>query len=157
VSEIERLSKVLPSVTFDSNTSVTLVGRTTFFEGSSEELVRTLLRALVGPVEWRLDTPEGAAIMEQRKSAYVAACRQQGCERPADQQGTCALCADIGDHIVEAWIGSVLGEPTHWYADIDFPESEIGKRHAAHWAAQDGRMTVIRETVIPAEFFGDKP
>jgi len=103
VSEIERLALVV-SDRLQADVTAT----------DPREVVRAVLRALVGQAEWRLDTPEGAAIMEQRKSAYVAACRQQGCERPADQQGTCALCADIGDHIVEAWIGSVLGEPTHW-------------------------------------------
>lgn len=97
--------------------------------GDRHEIVRAVLRALVGPVEWRIDSPEGAAIMAQRRAAYVAACRQIDCGRADEHQGTCARCADMADHILEAWIGSVLGEPTNWYADVDFPDSEIGKRH----------------------------
>ena len=46
------------------------------------------------------------------------------------------------------------GEPTTWYADVDFPESEIGKRQARAMAKDDGRMTVIREYVVP-HFGGD--
>lgn len=49
MSEIERLAKTLATVTFDPETTVTLNGRTTFFEGSAEDAVRAVLTAMREP------------------------------------------------------------------------------------------------------------
>jgi hypothetical protein len=65
---------------------------------------RSAVAAMREPTSWRIDSPEGQAIMALRRPAYIEACRQTNCAERGfneSQCGQCAYCADIADHIIE--------------------------------------------------------
>ena len=80
----------------------------------ADAAVRAVLRALRQREGWMIGTEEGAEIMARRKGAYVAACGQimeddcRGKRIATLGPGSCAACADLGDHVSEAFIEGLM-------------------------------------------------
>lgn len=76
-------------------------------------LARAAIAAMREPEDWRIDTPEGNAIMARRQGAYTEACRQTDCMNRGFNEtdtGKCAACADLADFVIEAYWRALIDE-----------------------------------------------